>query len=253
MKSFRFFALFALVACIFCACQKKATYLKADVEKIEVPAAGVSGCIVLHSDGKDFKLDRTPEWANVTLTDSTLSYSIAQNTSGLTKDGDIVVLNGEQTLVISIVQGTPATVLKPKKSSVSFSYEGGTEEVEVETDATLVKVEATDGFKASYADGKVTIEAAPGDGNKRVEGKVTLHADDLTAEIAATVRSKVCATCGGSGRVRCTKCGGEGFISVAYGNCSMTSFGCTACGGDGSDMSIGSGRMRCPSCGGAGH
>lgn len=253
MKSFRFFALLALVACLFCACQKKATYLSADEVKIEAPAAGAEGSIALHSDGSDYKLDRVPEWANVTLTDSTLTYKIAQNTTGSALDGDIVVLNGEQTLVISVIQGIPATVLNPKKNSVSFSYEGGTEEVEVETDGTFVKVEATDGFKASYADGKVTIEAAPGDGNNRVEGKVTLHADDLTAEIAATVRTKVCATCGGSGRVRCTKCGGEGFIDVVTGPYSIVGLGCGACGGDGSPMTVGSGRMRCPTCGGAGH
>lgn len=262
MKTFRLFALLALVACITCACQKKATYLKADVERITAPAAGVEGSVALHSDGSAYQIDRAPEWANVTLTDSTLTYKIGQNTTGSTLDADIVVVNGDQTLVISVIQGIPATVLSPKKGSVSFSYEGGTEEVEVQTDATLVTVEATEGFKASFANGKVTIEAAPGDGNNSVEGKVTLHADELTAEIKTTVRTKACATCGGSGKVRCRSCGGRGYIDDGSGFL----IGCTGCGGYDVGISSsaafraaerglsveGSGRMRCPTCGGKG-
>lgn len=54
--------------------------------------------------------------------------------------------DGDQLLVLILRQGAPATVLAPEKNALTFSYEGGTQTINVQTDAIGVKVEVTDGF-----------------------------------------------------------------------------------------------------------
>lgn len=241
---------------------KKATYLKADVDQILVGASGDKGSVALHSDGTSFKLESAPDWVSVHIKDSTLTYSIGENTTGAVKEDKIAVSNGDQLLVLILRQGAPATVLAPEKSSLSFSYEGGTQTVNVQTDAIGVKVEVTDGFSAKYSDGVLSVTANPTDGESRVEGTATLTADALSATVNLTVGTKICATCGGKGKVRCTKCGGCGYIVI-----NGTEIGCTRCGGYSAGICSsaaeraaargisvqGSGRMRCPTCGGKGH
>lgn len=257
IKTIRFSLLFALVACLMFSCQKKATYLNADVAAITVAAAGGEGKVALHSDGSKFELVSAPEWAGVQLTDSVLTYSVGKNANAALLEGNIVVANGDMQITISMVQGTPATTLKPAKDSVTFGYEGGTDTIDVATDGMLVTAEATSGFTASYSDGKVMITANPTDGKSRVEGKVTLHADELTAEIATSVKTKVCQRCNGTGKVKCTRCKGDGLYSDGY-----VSIGCERCGGCGYNPSYyekvemanagyrwyGSGTIRCPEC-----
>lgn len=165
--------------------------------------------------------------------------------------------NGDQLLVLILRQGAPATVLAPEKNALTFSYEGGTQTINVQTDAIGVKVEVTDGFSAKYSDGVLTVTANPTDGESRVEGTATLTADALSATVNLTVGTKICATCGGKGKVRCTKCGGCGYIGFKSGPgpAAYLFQPCTTCGGSGNPIygSNGSGRMRCPTCGGKGH
>lgn len=250
--------IFLCIACMiaFVSCGKKATYLNADVDQISVGASGDRGSVVLHSDGTKFELVSAPDWAGVQLTDSTLSYNIGENTTGAVKEDQISVRNGEQQLVIALRQGTPATELKAEKSSLSFSYEGGTQTVNVQTDASDVNVSVTDGFSAEYSNGVVSITANPTDGESRVEGTATLTADALEATIKLTIGTKTCATCGGSGKVRCRKCGGKGWFSQYVPSCGeIFSIGCTKCGGRETiyDSDYGTGRSTCPTCGGSGH
>lgn len=238
MRKILFF-LSAVCMMAFVSCGKKATYLRADVDQISVGASGKSGSVALHSDGTKFELESAPDWAGVQLTDSTLSYNIGENTTGAVKEDKIAVRNGEQLLVIVLRQGIPATVLTPEKSSLSFSYEGGTQTVNVQTDATDVNVSVTDGFSAEYSNGVLTVTAIPTDGESRVEGTATLTADALEATISLAVGTKTCATCGGRGKVRCSVCKGDGFLYNDFN-------GMRPCKCDGYGVE------RCPTCGGKG-
>lgn len=232
---------FLCIACMmaFVSCGKKATYLKADVDQILVGASGDKGSVALHSDGTSFKLESAPDWAGVQLTDSTLTYSIGQNETGEVKEDKIAVRNGDQLFVIVLRQGIPATVLTPEKSSLRFSYEGGTQTVNVQTDALGVNVEVSEGFDASYSDGVLSVTAHPTDGESRVEGTATLTADALEATISLTIGTKTCATCGGRGKVRCSWCKGDGFLYNDFN-------GMRPCKCDGYGVE------RCPTCGGTG-
>lgn len=261
MQKILFFSLL-LCCAAFTAC-KKATYLNADEASIMVPASGESRQVTLHSDANDFQLEEAPDWANVTLVDSVLVFNVSSNADGQKREGTIVVVNGSLRLELPIVQGTPATRLKPAASTLTFNYEGGTQEVNIDTDATSVTITPSEGLQAQYADGKLTVTAAPTDGSATRKGEVTLTADNLTAKVEVVIQSKVCATCGGTGRVRCTDCGGDGIVGSDN---LVDGCGCERCGGVGvGGMSsiafhmleqgksiAGSGKMPCPTCGGKG-
>lgn len=249
-----FFAL--LCALTFClASCNKATYLRADVETIEVESDGETNELVLHSDGTDFQLLSSPEWVMTMLKDSVLKYSVAENTAAANREGEIVVTCGEQRLVLKVVQSLPATKLTVNPTSLAVPKEGGTLTVNVDTDASNPKVTAPEGFTATYADGKLTVVATP---EAKKEGTITLKAGKLEATITLSEKPDICPTCGGSGRVTCTGCKGEGVYgqTMESGHCVI--FPCNLCDGRSpSGESFGpaprmSGKMKCPTCGGRG-
>ena len=258
MKKFFSSALFVLlctVAFSLASCNK-ATYLRADVETIEAESDGETNELVLHSDGTDFQLVSSPEWVMTMLTDSILKYVVEENTGNANREGEIVVSCGEQKLVLKVVQGLPATKLSVNPTSLAIPKEGGTLTVNVDTDASNPKVTAPEGFTATYADGKLTVEATP---EAKKEGTITLKTGKLKATITLSEKPDVCSRCGGSGRVTCTECKGEGITFFEHDGCAL-GMCCDRCDGiePGSEglgprgSSIGSGKMKCPTCGGRG-
>ncbi len=81
------------------------------------------------------------------------------------------------------------------------------------------------------------------------------------ARITHVKKGGRCSRCHGTGRVKCTKCGGKGYYRFYITEDGIA--GCTRCGGGDqcgawepnalSCIRRGTGRMRCPSCGGRGH
>lgn len=254
MKKFFSSALFVLlctVAFSLASCNK-ATYLRADVETIEAESDGETNELVLHSDGTDFQLVSSPEWVMTMLTDSILKYVVEENTGNANREGEIVVSCGEQKLVLKVVQGLPATKLSVNPTSLAIPKEGGTLTVNVDTDASNPKITAPEGFTATYADGKLTVEATP---EAKKEGTITLKAGKLKATITLSEKPDICPTCGGSGRVTCTQCKGEGMYWATDDWMSGTT--CERCDGmipgmGPRGMAAGTGKMKCPTCGGRG-
>lgn len=74
-------------------------------------------------------------------------------------------------------------------------------------------------------------------------------------------KSGKCSRCHGTGKVKCTKCGGKGYYRFYITEDGLA--GCTKCGGGDqcgawepnalSCIRRGTGRMKCPSCHGRGH
>lgn len=253
MKRIFYSAFFVLICTLtFClASCNKATYLRADVETIEVESDGESNSIVLHSDGTDFQVLSSPEWVKAVLADSVLEYIASANEGTANREGEIVVACGEQRLALKVFQSLPATKLSVDPTSLVVPKEGGTLTVKVDTDASSPKVTAPQGYTTTYADGVLTIVATP---EAAKEGTITLKAGKLEATIALSEKPDICSRCGGSGRVKCTKCGGEGVCWDA--NAHMWT--CKQCDGIAEkddfipEHSIGTGKMKCPACGGSG-
>ena len=259
MKKILTQAIFTLV-CAFTFCLascNKATYLRADMDTIEVESDGETNKIVLHSDGSDFQLLSSPGWVMAMLNGNVLKYSVTENTGAANREGEIVITCGEQRLVIKVFQSLSATKLTVDPTSIAIPKEGGTFTVNVDTDASNPTITAPEGFTATYAEGVITIVATP---EAKKEGAIVLKAGKLEATVELSEKPDICPRCGGSGRVKCTGCNGEGTYYYEYMEGCYTSVGCDRCDGvapDGYNQGncgpiVGSGKMKCPACGGSG-
>ena len=249
-------ALLVLTAC------GGATVINTDKNAVDFTIEGGENTVSVSADGS-WKVAECPEWVTTDIQDSTLVIKTARNVSGAVRDGNIVLTGKDDVqAVIKVTQASKCTHITPETDKVEFEKEGGTQTVKIDTDGSP-KVEAPEGFTAAYAGGVLTINAPANEAGGK-NGEIKLTGDDQSATIAVSQKGNICPRCNGSGKVKCTKCGGRGEIfSEAY----MSIFGCSRCGGGGSlgkpesyeedwynnGYHKGSGKMKCPQCGGSGH
>ena len=252
----------ALMAVVATSC-KKATYLKADKTSVEFTIEGGTETVQLSSDVTNFSVEDAPEWVETKMEDSTLTVTVAENTTGAKREGKIIVSVRGQEAAIPVVQYFEATHLSVNVESVVIPKEGGTQDVDVDCDGA-VTVDAPGFVTANYSMGKLTITASANDGGSQ-KAPIKLTSGNYSAEIAVTLEGNICPTCNGTGKVRCTKCGGRGYTETSdYIDADFiiyTDYGCKQCGGKGWTDSVegdnggyrqGSGKMKCPTCGGTG-
>lgn len=251
MKKISFiFSIAALM--VLCACNR-ATFITPDKSQVEFTLAGGEENVSISSDGS-WDITECPEWVTTEVQDSTLVVKVPVNNTGAIREGNIVLASGEVTVTIAVKQMTKCTHITPETNAVEIDKDGGAKTVNIDTDGAL-QVTATDGFSAAYAGGVLTVSADANEGGKR-SGEITLIADEQIVTINVTQAGNICPTCNGTGKVRCSKCGGKGYY-VQYHDDEDIEFGCEKCGGTGSSwgesyFSKGSGKMKCPTCGGSG-
>ena len=189
-------------------------------------------------------------------------HQLAIATKGDNEGKIVELVGGEAKASITVKQADVCTRLITSTEKVTFPKEGGTETVDIDTDGSDVKVEAKEGVTAEYSNGKLTLTAPANEGGT-INGTVNLTCDEQAATINFTIEGSICPTCKGTGKVKCTKCGGKGYIETAAPHPAFPDemnyymFGCDKCGGrlDIRDPNYkeGSGKMPCPTCGGSGH
>ena len=242
-------ALLVLTAC------GGATFINPDKNAVDFTINGGEGSVTISADGS-WDISDCPEWVTTDVQDSTLVITTARNESGAVREGNIV-LTGKDNVqaVIKVTQASKCTRINPETEKVEFEKEGGTQTVKIDTDGSP-QVEAPEGFTATYASGVLTINAPANEGGGK-KGEIKLTGDDQSATIAVSQKGNICPKCNGTGKVRCTKCGGKGNIFSEYWLCI---YGCSKCGGKGKsdkwgdyNFRNGSGKMKCPTCGGSGH
>ena len=258
-------ALLVLTAC------GGATVINPEKNAVDFTIEGGEEKVDVKADGT-WNVKECPEWVTAEIQDSILVIKTARNETGAVREGDIVLAGkGQVQVAIKVTQAAKCTRITPETDKVEFEKEGGTQTVRIDTDGSP-QVEAPEGFTATYASGVLTINAPANEaGAKR--GEIKLTGDDQSATIAVTQKGNICPTCNGSGKVRCKKCGGRGYIpDGGVGDCGW--YGCSSCGGSGycdryseyddylgevvsyiddSHYHKGSGKMKCPTCGGSGH
>ena len=166
---------------------------------------------------------------------------------------------GDVQAVIKVIQASRCTHITPETDKVEFEKEGGTQTVKIDTDGSP-KVEAPEGFTATYAGGVLTINAPANEAGGK-NGEIKLTGDGQSAIIAVSQKGNVCPKCNGTGKIKCSKCGGKGYYgeyTPADGDMPAYTYkvACRKCGGDGyaegEFYHKGSGRVTCPDCGGSG-
>ena len=249
-------ALFVLTAC------NGATFITPDKDAVSFAIDGGEESVNISADGS-WSVADCPDWAKTNVQGNVLVIRTERNETGSVREGDIVLSGkGDVKATIKVTQASKCTHITPASDKVEFEKEGGTQTVNIDTDG-LPHVEASDGFSATYAGGVLSITASANEaGAKR--GEIKLTCEDKSVTIYASQKGNICPTCGGSGKIKCSKCGGHGFTSdwhddglVEWGG----QYGCKKCGGggamtsDGDDGSFrkGSGSVTCPTCGGSGH
>lgn len=259
--------LLGMALLVLCACGG-ATYINTSSDLVNFPIEGGEESINIEADGS-WEMVSSPDWVTTEVQENGLVIKTGPNKTGKSLQGDIV-LKGKEGVEVSIkvMQATKCSHITPAEESVDFDKEGGTKTVNIDTDGTI-QVEAPEGFTATYADGVLSVTAEANDGGKR-SGEISLTADDQSATISVSQHGKICPRCKGTGKVKCTKCGGWGYTSIWD---TKQDYGCRSCGGRGyrdchmgPDLSWsgddnfytsygfrkGSGRMNCPACGGSG-
>ena len=243
-----------------CSCNNT-SFITPDMEQLDFSTEGGEENVSVSSDGS-WEIKECPEWVTTEVQDGTLVVKVPTNDTGNVREGNIVLASGKVTATIAVKQTAKCTHITPETDAVEIDKDGGSKTVNIDTDGAL-QVTAPDGFTAEYAGGVLTVTAGANEGGKR-SGEITLTADEQTATINVTQAGNICPTCNGTGKVRCSKCGGKGTYYVEandpYG--SETKLGCSRCGGKGScdpafdfpfpGFRRGSGRMTCPTCGGSG-
>ena len=256
---------------VLCSCGG-ATYINLSSDLVNFPIEGGEESINVDADGS-WEMASCPDWVTTEIQEDGLIIKTGANETGESLQGDIV-LKGKEGVEVSIkvMQATKCSHITPAEEAVDFDKEGGTKTVNIDTDGAI-QVEAPEGFTASYTDGVLSVTAGANDGGKR-SGEISLTADDQSATIAVSQQGNICPRCNGTGKVKCSKCGGKGFYSSNSSH-SGEDYGCKSCGGGGvrykydmgwwngtfdGSMSYenhgfhkGSGKMNCPDCGGSGH
>lgn len=250
-----------IVALLAVSCQK-ATRLSADKSAICALKAGTFDRIHLHSDADNYSVEHCPEWMQASIMDSTLFCSVLENkTSALRKDSLVISCGGKE-LVIPVKQSFNITKLKPLQEKVEIDKAGGEQRVKLDTDGFDIKaIYPTTDIKVTLGDNEVIVYAKKNDGPSRC-GDIILKLDTLEASIHYVVKGEFCGKCNGTGKVKCDRCHGTGFIIKYFSDFERRwETGCPKCGGDASGpvfthteeyLLRGKGKAKCPDCNGTG-
>ena len=249
------FALLVLTSCV------GATVINTDKNAVDFTLEGGEDSVNISADGH-WIIKEHPDWVTIEYQNSTIVIKTARNKTGAVREGGIIISGKEGVNVkIKVTQAAKCTHITPASDKVEFEKEGGTQTVNIDTDG-LPQVEVPEGFTATYASGVLTINT-PANEEGTKNGEIKLTCEDQSATIAVSQKGNVCPKCNGTGKVRCSKCGGKGIVEGYEADGSWYEEGCRKCGGRGfyalwgpsseSDVHRGSGKMTCPACGGSGH
>ena len=255
-KLLNYISIMALLVLTSCG---GATVINTDKNAVDFTIEGGENTVSVSADGS-WNVKACPEWATTEIQDSTLVIKTARNESGAVRDG-YIVLTGKDNVqaAIKLTQAAKCTHITPETDKVEFEKEGGTQTVKINTDGSP-QVEAPEGFTATYAGGVLTINAAANEAGAK-NGEIKLTGDGQSATIAVSQKGKVCPRCNGTGKVKCSKCGGRGYTTSEGAFGFAVKYGCSKCGGSGNNdyeyggagtCHKGSGKMKCPQCGGSG-
>lgn len=247
------------VVTILSACKPKKFNLSSADTKINLSDEQQTKTVVVNGSDGNCEISYSPEWIKTSVSDSTVTINVSPNSDTQNRSDSIVVKCGPSHLTFLVTQGHKATRLEVKgKNNVSFTKEGGTKEVELDTDGS-VKVEAFDGVTATFEDGNLKITAQPNKSDSPIDGVVKLKAGNLSEEIKVHINGAICQTCKGKGKIICRNCNGAGESLGGGGIGGRQVVGCRACGGSGfrfvfDDTGVrrGSGKQTCPTCKGTG-
>ena len=255
-------------ATVLCSCSK-AKNIEVSEDNITFAINGGEKTIDVTADGS-YDIQDCPEWVKAETDESSLKLTVGENTTRAVRDCVIKLVGSDIEVPIRIIQADKCTFIKVSETEVTLPKEGGSKELTVETDGGNIAMNASDGFEATLADGILKITAPANEGGT-INGTLTLTCDEVKTDVSVTVEGNICPTCNGTGKVRCSKCGGRGEIEedvsiefhVPPGQF-LHAYGCPNCGGSGSARSFGplegqspirrgTGKMNCPTCGGTGH
>lgn len=241
-------------ATLLCSCNK-AKEISVDEDNVTFAINGGEKTIAVTADGK-YDIEDCPDWVKAEAEEDALTITVGENTTGAKRECVIRLVGKDVEVPITIFQADKCTYIKTSETEVTIPKEGGDVTLDVDTDGGNLAMNSPEGIEAKLTGGKLTISALANEGGT-INGDLTITCDEVTATVKVTVEGNICPTCNGKGKIRCTHCGGKGWIDLGGEDYK----GCTACGGygvrrepsDGPVPKLGSGQMNCPACGGSGH
>ena len=241
-----------LVAVLALSGCKKATHIYPSQYDVAFSKAGGKVELSVTADGR-FDVQGCPEWLQVEVSDTMMVFTAQENSSGAAREAQVKLVGDNVEETVTVRQAYMCTRITATPEAVTLPKEGGTKDIAITTDGAHLDIQVSDGITAEFNDDTLTVSAPANDG-PAINGVVTIVCDTVKTEVKVAVEGSVCPSCGGTGKVKCTKCGGKGVYYFV--DAGVITYGCPRCGGGGSDcpddLHRGSGKMPCPTCGGKG-
>ena len=265
--------LFLVAVCaatLLCSCSK-AKSIMLSTDRVAFAITGGEKSITVTADGP-YDIKDCPDWLKAEARESELVLTAEQNNTGAMRECAIKLVGDNIEVPVFVSQADKCTFITPSELEITFPKEGGTKEITIDTDGASVAVNNADFLTPvegepcleGRVEGDRLIITCPANDFGTKKGNLTLTCDDITNTVAITIEGSICPRCDGTGKIKCSKCGGRGMFMNDSGF-AYTVIACTKCGGRGSytdagygggshpGYSKGSGKMTCPDCGGAGH
>ncbi|MCD8304164.1 MAG: hypothetical protein LUC86_04985 [Prevotellaceae bacterium] len=226
------------LGCFLYYIMNAATYLRLETDSLVASKGGGTGTVAVDYDGYVWEVSHKPDWVAIKENDDQMEITVGPNETGEIREGSVTVKSGKLHETLTIRQNAVATSIRASESSVSFSKDGGSEVVTVETDGCEWQASYPKWLSVSKEDDELSVRSGPNEGSYR-SGQITVHEDNVQWAILVTQGGK-CPVCNGNGLLLCGSCAGAGgwYLGFSY-------MQCFSCGG--------SGKVACGSCGGTGY
>ncbi|MBR5085989.1 MAG: zinc-ribbon domain-containing protein [Muribaculaceae bacterium] len=222
--------------------RNKATYINTDTKSLYFSRKGGDKTLNVSTDGTYFDVD-APKWLTATKTESGISFNCTALDGNDDRSGVIIIKSGSQSCHVDVVQRAYATFIRLSETTVSQGRDEGDHNITIESDGGDFQIATSPDYctVSNLTDQGFTLHIDYNSGKHR-DG--TIKITDGKNEASLTVSQKgVCSSCGGKGRVNCSKCDGYGwgYYDDYWGYDGGT---CPYCNG--------TGKKTCSKCGGSG-
>ena len=222
--------------------RNKATYINTDTKSLYFSRKGGDKSLNVSTDGNYFDVD-APKWLTVNKTESGISFNCGALDGNVDRSGVIIIKSGSQTCHVDVVQRAYATFIRFSEETVEQGRDAGDHNITIDSDGGDFQIASSPDYCtiSNLTDQGFTLHVDYNSGKHR-DG--TIKITDGKNEATLTVSQKgVCSSCGGDGKVTCSKCYGYGeewYGDWEYGYMDV----CSRCNGNGI--------VRCSKCGGSG-
>ena len=219
------------------------TYIRTNPSEILFTKVGGEYSVSIDYDGYMWDVTYEPSWCTVYKHDKSFTIYCDVNRSGSDREDFVTIKSGKLITQVYVGQYGHATYLELSDNYVKVDSDGGSVDIEMNTDGDDFEFLGPDYCSVSNQTSSGFTLSFDANYDSGRSGQITVQ-DGNTSASLSFYQSGICSACAGRGQVSCGWCGGTGQMTNynIYGGYYMSD--CSVCGG--------TGRVDCSLCGGTG-